>query len=96
LKEITPFINTIKELPKGWGIAWFEKTDIKKAKEILEGHTCILGGIPISLLISGTPNKIKDYVKKLLEDIKPGGGIILSSNTALGLTKKVPLENINI
>jgi len=92
--DYTPFINTIKELPKGWGIAWFEKTDIRKAKEILGGHTCILGGIPISLLISGTPNKIKDYVKKLLEDIKPGGGVILSSNIALGLTKEVPLENI--
>jgi hypothetical protein len=92
--DYTPFINTIKELPKGWGIAWFEKTDIRKAKEILGGHTCILGGIPISLLISGTLNKIKDYVKKLLEDIKPGGGVILSSNIALGLTKEVPLENI--
>jgi len=47
-------LETILELPKGWGVAYFEKTDVVKAKEVLKDHTCVMGGIPISLIASGT------------------------------------------
>ncbi|MCS7114454.1 MAG: hypothetical protein N0A00_03495, partial [Candidatus Bathyarchaeota archaeon] len=39
-------LEKLLELPKGWGIGLFEKTDIRKAKRLLEGHTCVMGGIP--------------------------------------------------
>ncbi len=87
-------LETILELPEGWGIAYFEKTDIRKAKEVLKGHTCIMGGVPISLIISGTPGKIDEYVKDLMEDVKPGGGYIAS--TSIGIAPRdTPIENIN-
>lgn len=87
-------LETILELPEGWGIAYFEKTDIRKAKEVLKGHTCIMGGVPISLIISGTPGKIDEYVKDLMEDVKPGGGYIAS--TSIGIApRNTPIENIN-
>lgn len=87
-------LDTILELPKGWGIAYFEKTDVRKAKQILKGHTCVMGGIPISLIISGTPEKIDAYVKELLEEVKPGGGFILSPSIATA-PADTPLENIS-
>ncbi|MEM4576080.1 MAG: uroporphyrinogen decarboxylase family protein [Candidatus Nezhaarchaeales archaeon] len=72
-----PHLETILELPKGWGLGVFEKGDIKKIRETLKGHTCVAGGIPISLLLQATPDKIDSYVKELLADLAPGGGFIL-------------------
>lgn len=86
-------LETILELPKGWGIAYFEKTDVRKAKKILEGHTCIMGGVPISLLLQETPNKVKEYVKELLEDVKNGGGFILAPGVA-DIPREGPSENL--
>jgi hypothetical protein len=57
-----PHLETILELPKGWGIAYFEKTDVVKAKEILKDHSCVMGGLPITLLVGGTPASI-DYTR---------------------------------
>ncbi len=71
-------LETILELPKGKTISKFEKTDLRKAKEVIGDHSCIVGGPPSSLFIGGTPAKVEEYVKGLLEDVKPGGGFILS------------------
>ena len=53
-----------------------------------------MGGIPVSLLVSGTPRKIEEYVKKLLEEVKPGGGIILAPDIGAGIPRETPVENI--
>lgn len=87
-------LETILELPAGWGIAQFDKTDVRLAKKVLKGHTCIMGGIPISLIISGTPEKIDAYVKELLEEMKPGGGYILTANVSIA-PKDTPIENMH-
>ncbi len=88
-----PHLETILELPRGWGVAYFEKTDVVKAKEVLKNHTCVMGGIPISLLVSGTPETIDEYLKNLLEKVKPGGGFILT--TGIGsIPIETPMENI--
>ncbi|MCG0276832.1 MAG: hypothetical protein L5655_11900, partial [Thermosediminibacteraceae bacterium] len=87
-------LNTILELPAGWGIAFFEKTDVIKAKKLLQNHTCVMGGIPISLIVGGTPAKIEEYVKKLLEEVKPSGGFILAPNIEV-VPADTPKENIH-
>jgi len=86
-------LETILELPKGWGVAYFEKTDVVKAKKLLQGHACVMGGIPISLIVGGTPAEIEKYVKNLLEQVKPGGGFILAPGIATA-PKETPVENI--
>ncbi|MEM2727772.1 MAG: uroporphyrinogen decarboxylase family protein [Candidatus Bathyarchaeia archaeon] len=85
-------LEKLLELPKGWGIGLFEKTDIRKAKRVLEGHTCVMGGIPPTLLLSSTPKQIENYIKKLLEDTMEGGGLILASSTAI--PAETPPENV--
>ncbi|MEM2341453.1 MAG: uroporphyrinogen decarboxylase family protein [Candidatus Bathyarchaeia archaeon] len=88
-----PYLETILELPKGWGIAYFEKTDVRKAKRVLGGHTCIMGGVPPSLLLEATPDKIKEHVRELLSEMKPGGGFIISPGVA-DIPKDTPSENL--
>lgn len=86
-------LETILELPRGWGVAYFEKTDVVKAKEVLKDHTCIMGGVPISLIVTGTPAQIDSYVKDLMEKMKPGGGYILCTSVG-SAPRETPLENI--
>jgi len=86
------YLESILELPKGWGIALFEKTDVRKAKRVLEGHTCVMGGIPASLFVTGTPEKIEKYVKELLQEVMPGGGFILASCPPV--PTEAPPENV--
>ncbi|MDW8022794.1 MAG: uroporphyrinogen decarboxylase family protein [Nitrososphaerota archaeon] len=85
-------LERILELPKAWGTAMFEKTDVRKAKKILAGHTCISGGIPPTLLMQATPEKVEEYVRDLLKEVMPGGGFILASSTAI--PAETPVENI--
>ncbi|HZK00238.1 MAG TPA: uroporphyrinogen decarboxylase family protein, partial [Tissierellaceae bacterium] len=86
-------LETILELPKGWGVAYFEKTDIVKAKEMLQGHTCVRGGIPVNLIIAGTPERIDEYIKNLMPKVKLGGGFVLAPSVGT-LPPNTPLENI--
>jgi hypothetical protein len=90
----TPHLDTLLELPKGWGIGWFEKPkNFIKVWETLKGHTIVMGGVPTTLLISGTPEKIEEYVKNLLNNIKPEGGFIVAP-TVMDLPKETPIANI--
>jgi hypothetical protein len=80
------------ELPKGKTIARFAFTDLKKAKDVLKGHTCIMGGVPHSILQTGTPNDVDKFCKELIETVGKGGGFILSPNT--GITNEAKPENV--
>lgn len=83
--DFTPFLEYLLELPKGKFIARFEKLtpDIRKAREVLWDHTCIVGGLPTSLFLTVTPVEVEEYIKKLLEDVKEPGGFVLSSGVEL-------------
>lgn len=53
-----------------------------------------MGGVPISLVVNGTPEKIDNYVKELMEQVKPGGGFIMT--TGIGnAPRETPPENIS-
>ena len=86
-------LETILELPAGWGTAYFEKTDVRKAKKLLQGHTCIMGGIDVGMVISSTPAKLDEYIKEILGEMMPGGGFILAPNIG-NLPRETPIENI--
>lgn len=67
------------ELPKGTVVCDIDNQgDIFKAKEEIGHHQCIAGGMPDSLLILGTPQKVEERVKLLCEKVGKGGGFIIS------------------
>lgn len=72
-------LETVADLPKGKVVWMFDQTDMAKAKKVLGDVACIMGNVPTDLLIVGTTQQVKDYVKKLIDDCAPGGGFILAN-----------------
>lgn len=71
-------LEFLKEFPKGKTIAHFAQTNMKLAKEILGGHTTIMGDVPSSILQVGTVGQVEDYCKKLIDDCGKDGGLIVT------------------
>ncbi|MFC2021273.1 uroporphyrinogen decarboxylase family protein [Chloroflexota bacterium] len=71
-------IECFLEMPKGKILLWNEILDVVRAKEILGGHVCFMGGVPASLLWSGSPQEVEEYCKNIIKICGKGGGFILS------------------
>jgi uroporphyrinogen-III decarboxylase len=69
-------LETLLDLPKGKIIAVFDKTDPRRVREVVGDHVILVSGPPNSLLIGGTPQKVDDYMKSMLNDCKDGGMMI--------------------
>ncbi|MFC1949927.1 uroporphyrinogen decarboxylase family protein, partial [Chloroflexota bacterium] len=85
-------LEYLLDFPKGKTVARFALTDLKRAKEVLKGHTCIMGGVPHSLLQTATPQEVEDYCKDIIETVGKDGGFILTTST--GLTHEAKPENV--
>ena len=81
----------IKDLPKGVTAWWFDQTDIFKAKKELGDHVCIMGNVPTSLMMTGTPQEVKEHCRKLIEVCGKGGGYVLTGGANID---KGPAENM--
>jgi len=66
-------------------------TDIRKAREVLGDHMCIMGDVPPALLSSGTPEQVYDYCSRLITDVGPTG-LILQSGCDIPVD--APLANV--
>jgi uroporphyrinogen-III decarboxylase len=76
-------LDIIKDVPEGKIIYWFENVDMVKAKAVLGGKACIMGGVPMSLLATGTAEQVRNYCRKLLHSVGRDGGYIMSSAAVL-------------
>jgi len=61
----------------------FDKTDMDMARKVLGGKVCIAGGFPVSLILTGTPDQVKEETKKLIDTAAADKGYILSIGCAL-------------
>jgi hypothetical protein len=75
--NFTSKLEYFAELPKGKVIAHLDSSDIYKAKALFKDRICIRGNVPASLLQTGTVQDVKDYCKKLIDDIGKDGGLIV-------------------
>ena len=75
------------DLPKGKTLWGFDQTDMAKAKKIIGDVASICGNVPSSLLNVGTPNEVKDYVKKLIEVCGEGGGFMVMNGAVIDEAK---------
>jgi uroporphyrinogen-III decarboxylase len=69
-------LECMLELPKGKAVASVEHMDVVRAKEILGGHTCIIGQAPKSLRYK-SPKEVVEYYKDLIKKCGKGGGLML-------------------
>jgi uroporphyrinogen-III decarboxylase len=81
--DCTSRLEAIADIPKGKAVYWFERTDIFKAKEILGDTVCLRGNVPLSILVSGTPDDVRGYCKRLIDRVGKDGGFILDASTVL-------------
>jgi uroporphyrinogen-III decarboxylase len=84
-------LDSVNDFPKGSIIWWFDQTDISKAKGILGDTCCICGNLPSSLLVTGSPQQVKEACKNLIETAGKGGGYILSPGA---MADEAKLENL--
>jgi len=71
------------DLPKGKILAFFDSTDIFRAKEILGDTMCLAGNMPLSLIKTGSREQIEEYSRKLIDKVGRGGGFIMSASAVL-------------
>jgi hypothetical protein len=80
-------LDYMGDFPKGWVTWLLDQTDMLKAKKAVGNTCCISGNVPASLMVTGTPQQVRDYCRKLIEDCAPGGGYILAGGCQATETK---------
>jgi hypothetical protein len=78
----------IAELPAGKVLGFFERTDLSEAKEALRDKMCIAGGMPISLLQTGTAEEIREHTQRSIETLGVDGGYVMACSTAMDRVSK--------
>jgi uroporphyrinogen-III decarboxylase len=77
-----PYLTEFAKKNKGKLVYWFDQSDIIKGKEEFGDYACIKGNVPASLLITGTPQQVEDYVRRSIEGCKEGGGYIVDGGVS--------------
>ncbi len=80
-------IITDPDIPPGTTIWFFDQTEMKEVKKHLKGWACFAGNVPSSLLKVATPQDVKDYTKRLLDDVAGDGGYFMSNGAVLDEAK---------
>jgi uroporphyrinogen-III decarboxylase len=84
-------LESFNVFPKGT-IHWqFDRTDIARAKKIFSGRFSMEGNVPTSLIMTGTPQEVKEHSRKLIEACAPGGGYVLAPGASMERPK---VENL--
>jgi hypothetical protein len=72
-------LKVIQDIPKGKTMWMVDQTDMVKAKETLGKNACLIGNMSSSMLKLGTPQDVRDSVKKLIDTAGKGGGFIMGN-----------------
>jgi uroporphyrinogen-III decarboxylase len=72
-------LEIIQDIPRGKTMWMVDQTDMAKAKQTLGKNACLIGNVSSSMLKLGTPQDVRDYVKKLIDTAGKGGGFIMSN-----------------
>jgi len=85
-------LEVMQDLPKGKTLWMIDQSDIAKAKKTLGKVACLFGNVASDLLAVGTPEQVREYVKKLIDIAGKGGGFIVSNGAFFDQAKP---ENIH-
>jgi hypothetical protein len=87
-------LEIIADVPKGKTTWIFDATDMARAKKLLGQVACIGGNVASSLLITGTPEQVKERCRKLIDTCAPGGGYIMTNGAAIDEAKPENLKQM--
>ncbi len=78
-------LETIADYPKGRSVWYFDKSDMRRVREVLGDVATIMGNVPTSLMQAATPDQLGAYCERLLE-IYDNGGFILTNGAMVSQT----------
>jgi hypothetical protein len=81
--EYASRLDIIRDIPAGRACYKFETMDMVKAREVLGDGIAIRGGVPVSLLVAGTPADVREHCRRLIETAARGGGFIMDASSGL-------------
>jgi len=84
-------LEYVDQFPKGAVTWYFDRTDMVRAKEILGKKCCLQGNVPSSMIVTGSPEEVKEYCRNLIETVGKGGGFILAAGS---ISDNPKLENL--
>ena len=90
--DYTDRLEFLAELPEGKILGHFQNMDLDKYRKMLEDVMCFRGNVPADLLVAGSPEKVKDYVKKLIDTLSDRGGLIIDGGSGIPYESKT--ENV--
>jgi uroporphyrinogen-III decarboxylase len=73
-------LEYLTRLPAGKSVGLFQNSDIFRVKDVVGDTMCIMGGMPVSLLRSGSSDQIRERAHALCERVGAGGGFIMSTS----------------
>jgi uroporphyrinogen-III decarboxylase len=76
-------LEAICDVPKGKTLWWFDRTDMKRAKQTVGRVACLAGNVPLDLLCTGTPDDVKAYCRDLIDTAGADGGFIFSTGAGM-------------
>lgn len=86
--DYTPRLDFLKDLPRGTVLGHFQTVDLKKFKGILGDTMCFRGNVPAGLLVTGNPQRVRDYVKMLIDTFAGNGGLIVDGGSGIPYESK--------
>ncbi|MBR3544506.1 MAG: hypothetical protein IKN76_00440, partial [Oscillospiraceae bacterium] len=84
-------LKYLKEVPENKVVYHFENVDLALAKKELGDIACLMGGFPVYTVRYGTPERIRDEVKRTIDIMAPGGGYLFATGYSL---EDAPEENM--
>jgi len=90
--DVESRLEHFADVPKGKVIYHVSTTDMVKAKSVLGGIAAIAGNVPNVMLLSGTPDDVRAYCKKLIDTVGKDGGFIMDAAVMLDQAKPENLK----
>jgi uroporphyrinogen-III decarboxylase len=84
-------LDYVDQFPKGSVVWYFDRTDMVEAKKKLGKKYCLMGNVPSSMIVTGEPEEVKEYCRKLIQEVGKGGGFVLCAGSSPDNPK---LENV--
>jgi len=80
-------LEIVADFPKGKAVWWFDKSDMRRVKQVLGNMARIAGNVGIDLMTAGTPDEVDAYCKELIEVVGKDGGFILANGCGVDHAK---------
>ncbi len=90
--DVESRLEHFADVPPGKVIYHVSTTDMVKAKSVLGGIATIAGNVPNVMLLSGTPDDVREYCKNLIDTVGKGGGFIMDAAVMLDEAKPENLK----